>query len=161
MKTVILIFLSLIATQVVAQEKTTYHAGAGATYGISKLDAGIGYYINAGLTNKLSDRLGVIGEAIYSAEQAGKVKTGTASGRLMFRVYPIGKLSLNAGFQIGLLITNNLEEETGTKPSKGNMSGVFGLAYEFNKIEVRAIYNRHLEEIPINGSLQVGIGYKF
>lgn len=162
MKSKILVLLVFVSFSCFAQNEITYHLGAGATYSLGD-ESGIGYYVNGGLKSMLTDRTGIIGEAHVVSERSGDFEMNSIRGLFAYRIYPVNKLSVNLGFQIGYFFSDNLESEGAPKKlSKGGMDAIAGLGYDIGKrFEVRVTYNYHLSDMPTDAVAQAGVMYRF
>lgn len=143
-----------------AQE--TFYVGTGATYGISNVKSDFidkaGYYIAIGTTKKLSDKSGYLGEIQFINEHSGEFKNNSVNGTFAYRYFPISNLSINAGFQIGVYTSDNVNPEIAIL-SKGKMDGIAGVAYSLKRFEISARYNHALNREVFKGFYQLGVSY--
>lgn len=151
MKNIITLILIITVFSVNAQQ---YYVGAGATYSEDP-----SFYVSIGTTKKLTDRSGYLGELQYISQKSGITENTTVNGTFAYRFYPISKLSLNAGFNIGVIASNKMDTEN-QKISKGKMDAVVGLSYVIKRFEIVTRYNHPLDD-TFDGLYQTGISYTF
>lgn len=155
-----LIFVVSFHSLTHAQE--TFYIGTGATYGISDAQTDLidktGYYVAVGTTKKLSNRSGYLGEIQFINEQSGAFKNNSVNGTFAYRYFPINNLSLNAGFQIGVYTSDDVNPEIAIL-SKGKMDGIAGMAYSLKRFEISARYNHALNREVFKGFYQFGVNF--
>ncbi len=141
---------------------------------------------------KLSDQFAVQPELLFSGQGAKDEDTITESGMqinvketlklsylnlpVMFKYYAAKGFSLQAGPQLGVLLSSKAKAEAAGMSHEEDMDGVktidfgfnFGLGYKFNeKFFVDARYNLGLSNIAKeegdakNGVFQISVGYMF
>lgn len=151
----ILTIIALLPVLVMAQ-KQSYHVGAGATYAKAT-----GYYAAVGTTQMLTNRSGVIGELQFVNQRAEDFKITTVYGTFAYSIYPIRKLAVDLGLQIGVHLFDNIKDED-VSIGKGRMDAIAGLRFQVSKrIGVQARYSYHISDLPFDYLGQVGITYGF
>lgn len=155
-----LLFIASFHSLIHAQEK--FYVGAGATYSASKVKADFmdkaGYYVAIGTTKMLSDKSGYLGELQFINEQTGEFKNNSVNGTFAYRYFPINNLSINAGFQIGVYTSDNVDPEIAII-SKGKMDGIAGISYSLKRFEISARYNHALSRDVFKGLYQLGVNF--
>lgn len=160
MKNITLIFAILLSLTASAQDGK-YYASAGATLSGSTISDNLGLYATIGKTNMLTQRAGYLGEIQFVKESSATYQASSFTGTFAYRIFPITKLSIDLGFQIGINVSDSWSGE-GDKPGNGRMDGVAGIQFQVSeKIGIVSRYNYHIADLPFKGYAQLGITYGF
>lgn len=128
----------------------------------SDIDFGktVSFYAGIGLSGKLTSIAGYGGDLQYISEKGDKISVGSINSSFYYKVYTIKNLFIIAGFQIGLVVHDNVPEESTFKISDGRFSALTGLGYEFGRVCVVTRYGYQLSDSPFMWTSQVGLSYK-
>jgi hypothetical protein len=148
-----------------------FSIGGGASYSIIKggnetdfIDP-IGFYIEGGITEPITDHLKVAGSAVFlnqrSKSDGNKYQVNSANATFAFKIYPLAKgVNIYTGFMIGRTLTAKTNKEDILGFEKSNASGVLGLGYEVDRLEFLVRFNKQLTNDVFDRMIQFGLLYK-
>lgn len=122
---------------------------------------------------KFSDKIGIQGDLLYSAQGVDDIDLNYVNVPIVLRYFIVGKLNIQVGPQFGFVVDDNIKDVfKNTAESKTfDLSGVVGLGYDLPLgFRVAGIYNfgfsdaiDHSNNINLgkNSVFNLSVGYSF
>lgn len=157
-------FFLMLSLSIIECQAQTYYAGLGGTYNIVDGNYGdvadkAGFYLSAGFNNELNGLVGYLGEVQFMNQNAKPLHINSGSATFMFTFG--GKLKAAAGFQLNMVLSENIEKETSEGIKGHTMAGVAQITYSISdNFSIQARYTDFIGG-PLDKVAQFGFNYHF
>jgi uncharacterized protein (UPF0128 family) len=134
----------------------------------SDLDNKTGYTFGLFAGIKFSDKIGIQGDLLYSAQGVDDIDLNYVNVPIVLRYFIISKLNVQVGPQFGFVVDDNVKDVfKNTAESKTfDLSGIVGLGYDLPLgFRVEGRYNfgfsDAVDNLGKNSVLNLSVGYSF
>jgi uncharacterized protein (UPF0128 family) len=134
----------------------------------SDLDNKTGYTFGLFAGIKFSDKIGIQGDLLYSAQGVDDIDLNYVNVPIVLRYFIISKLNVQVGPQFGFVVDDNVKDVfKNTAESKTfDLSGIVGLGYDLPLgFRVEGRYNfgfsDAVDELGKNSVFNLSVGYSF
>lgn len=167
----IILTLSIVACALVARSQSSplsLVAGPALSIvddGPAKFFGKIGYYAGIKTDVDLVNWFGVGGTFIfmdqfYTVDEI-TLRSNSVNGSFYARLIPTEKLSLNAGFQLGIVSSTKVEGDKVKGLAKDKTSYLWGASYALSeKLSIDLTYLYPINDQLFDGSVLLGVGFK-
>jgi hypothetical protein len=132
------------------------------------LDNKTGYTFGLFAGIKFSDKIGIQGDLLYSAQGVDDIDLNYVNVPIVLRYFIISKLNVQVGPQFGFVVDDNVKELFGNNLEKKDfdLSGIVGLGYDLPLgFRVEGRYNfgfsEAIDNLGKNSVFNLSVGYSF
>jgi hypothetical protein len=132
------------------------------------LDNKTGYTFGLFAGIKFSDKIGIQGDLLYSAQGVDDIDLNYVNVPIVLRYFIISKLNVQVGPQFGFVVDDNVKEIFGNNLEKKDfdLSGIVGLGYDLPLgFRVEGRYNfgfsDAIDDLGKNSVFNLSVGYSF
>jgi hypothetical protein len=131
-------------------------------------DSKTGYTFGFFAGIKFSDKIGIQGDLLYSAQGVDDIDLNYVNVPIVLRYFIISKLNVQVGPQFGFVVDDNVKEFFGNSLEKKDfdLSGIVGLGYDLPLgFRVEGRYNfgfsDAIDDLGKNSVFNLSVGYSF